>query len=460
MDFDLTGIIGAKRSYEETIDAVEQLLTEENFNDVIQEVKRRITAKVPDVSLERFDREESDNEDDYIEVFDDDDDDDDVSSVCSDEFVEDFMEDESYDVDEKHRIRKEIRYGYELISQRFADFLYIYLKEWCDDLRTELDDLETDGDYSSLAMKEKADNIFITMGEINKLQRRIERIYTELQPAVMPDLFNTFLDEVEEKVRAVLVARDHWPDDNSREEYIKDMYKDALEDAGKKKELGDKMVEELEEEFYQLDEQLEQRDELRESVGALISQVESLVGRDGHYGGEYIALNPALGKLQSFAMLHGMDLDEDLAYDPAVRKINSIENLIIFFTAYQQVLKEIVDVLTEKGADTDYREHVPEPLVNEEVQELAGIRKEQQQVDLVFDRDVFKNLCEQIAHDFRTDTHFTPEALEALQTGAEDYLVDLYKKSIKTTILRNKEEPYAYGTVPNDVNFVLRFNEE
>jgi len=70
---------------------------------------------------------------------------------------------------------------------------------------------------------------------------------------------------------------------------------------------------------------------------------------------------------------------------------------------------------------------------------LEEIRLEQQRTGRVVNRVVFKRLVEEIAQDFG-DVDFEPEAMKALQTAAEGYLVELFEKSNQIVVHGDRDK--------------------
>lgn len=64
----------------------------------------------------------------------------------------------------------------------------------------------------------------------------------------------------------------------------------------------------------------------------------------------------------------------------------------------------------------------------------AEIKKEQSDTGLIINQELFSLLIQELGQDFKIDLQFEPEALEAIQTAAEEYLVDLLKTSNKLAI--------------------------
>lgn len=72
-----------------------------------------------------------------------------------------------------------------------------------------------------------------------------------------------------------------------------------------------------------------------------------------------------------------------------------------------------------------------------DVIKIADIRYEQQKTDLILDRTSFKRLVKEISRDFKSDIHFDQQAIEALQTATEYYLLELFKDATERAINRN-----------------------
>ena len=64
-----------------------------------------------------------------------------------------------------------------------------------------------------------------------------------------------------------------------------------------------------------------------------------------------------------------------------------------------------------------------------EYEAIREIKREQSATELIFDTNAFGNLILEVAQDFSEDIVFTPDALAALQTASEAYLIDIFRKS-------------------------------
>jgi histone H3 len=58
---------------------------------------------------------------------------------------------------------------------------------------------------------------------------------------------------------------------------------------------------------------------------------------------------------------------------------------------------------------------------------LREIRKMQRSTELLIRKAPFQRTVREISYNFKTDCRYTTEALAALQTAAEDYLVHLFE---------------------------------
>jgi histone H3/H4 len=65
---------------------------------------------------------------------------------------------------------------------------------------------------------------------------------------------------------------------------------------------------------------------------------------------------------------------------------------------------------------------------------IAEIRFEQGQTDLLLDELAMDRLTMEIAQDFCGDFKFTPEAMEAIQTAAESYLIEIFQDANLTAV--------------------------
>lgn len=65
---------------------------------------------------------------------------------------------------------------------------------------------------------------------------------------------------------------------------------------------------------------------------------------------------------------------------------------------------------------------------------LREIRKYQKGTDLLIRKLPFQRLCREIARKFKEDVRFTPQAMFALQTAAEEHMIRVIEKSYNATI--------------------------
>ena len=65
---------------------------------------------------------------------------------------------------------------------------------------------------------------------------------------------------------------------------------------------------------------------------------------------------------------------------------------------------------------------------------LSQIRIEQKRTDLIIPKDRFDLLAREILQDYSQDLTFDKEALEALQTAAEDFLINTFEESMKSNV--------------------------
>jgi len=59
---------------------------------------------------------------------------------------------------------------------------------------------------------------------------------------------------------------------------------------------------------------------------------------------------------------------------------------------------------------------------------------------MVFDTDAFRHLVQEIMQDFTTDMDITGNALHALQTAAEDYVLNLFTKANAVVVHSGREK--------------------
>jgi len=84
---------------------------------------------------------------------------------------------------------------------------------------------------------------------------------------------------------------------------------------------------------------------------------------------------------------------------------------------------------------------------------LMEIKKYQKSTDLLLKRRPFQRLVREIAQDYRTDLRFKGSALEALQEGAESYLVELFEHSNTAAIHAKRVTIY-----PKDIQLVRKIS--
>ncbi len=79
---------------------------------------------------------------------------------------------------------------------------------------------------------------------------------------------------------------------------------------------------------------------------------------------------------------------------------------------------------------------------------------EQRSTDLIIDSKAFRLLVAEITQDYRRDTSYTDDAMDALQTATEDYLIDLFRQAGKAAIHGNR----TY-VMPQDIQFIIELHE-
>lgn len=96
--------------------------------------------------------------------------------------------------------------------------------------------------------------------------------------------------------------------------------------------------------------------------------------------------------------------------------------------------------INEQKSNTDDKQDPEDILLNQEIA----------RTDLILPQKKFANLCEEIMQDFRVDTRFDDEALEALQTAAEEYLIQTFSRAAKLA-------RYRYDSVvePRDLHLAV-----
>lgn len=436
-------------------------LFDEIDDETVYEEKRPRESE-PDTSLECYDNEsenssaESSGEEDVSDDF----------SVCSDEDVQDYVEDTLWTYNGGDEAGERARLLFDPDSDiNFAEYIYEKLLEMKQALQDEIDDLYTDGDYFFKSMKEKYDNLYNSYHQFRDLHTRIKNIY-ETNNHPRPELENKFVDEVKSVLTELQneLNSGNYDIEEEDKEYYRNQYRDALTDfkifvgqmdqsetLGPEFDFAHETAESLAEKFYELDEKLEERDQLVESINALEHQLWVLFNHTDFLKDEN---NVALAKLRDFVMRNNMELDIPIeTRQDLFHKFTTIEHLNTFLYSYNDLLKETVDKVVQKGRCAMNEGTVLD--IDPDVQELAGISKEQRMTDLVFDKKKFKRLCDEILYNYSSDRKFDEEAIDALQTAAEDYLVDLFGKTIKATIQRNATVDVPYETTPRDMNFIV-----
>ena len=93
--------------------------------------------------------------------------------------------------------------------------------------------------------------------------------------------------------------------------------------------------------------------------------------------------------------------------------------------------------------------------VETEMRSMSEIRKEQACVGLIIPKMNMEMLIQEIGQDHRLDLEWEPEALEAIQTAAEDYLTKLFKHTLMTALHAGRTH-----IVPWDMQLVRTLREE
>jgi histone H3/H4 len=83
------------------------------------------------------------------------------------------------------------------------------------------------------------------------------------------------------------------------------------------------------------------------------------------------------------------------------------------------------DVAPDDKDSTDEEETTVETSDSSESVEVE-VRKYQRTTDFLIHRKSFKLLVKEILHEFKTDVDMTVDAVDALQTAAEEFLVQLF----------------------------------
>jgi histone H3 len=90
-----------------------------------------------------------------------------------------------------------------------------------------------------------------------------------------------------------------------------------------------------------------------------------------------------------------------------------------------------------------------------EYKSIEEIRAQQQCTGLIIDEENFRRLVAEVAQDYKTDLAFEVDALEAIQTAAEDYLVGLFEDTNIDCIHARRDRIH-----PNDMSCARRVRGE
>lgn len=463
-----------KRLFDEILENNENVNEDELLDEFYMKAKKRLHESEPDTSLECYDVEDS-----STESSDDDDDDDDVEddySVCSDEDVQDYIEDSLGSYNGRNERAERARLLFDPDSDmNFAKYLSEKLLYEKHAIQAEIDDLYIDGDDSYKSMKEKFVNLHTSYYNFKNLHDRIKNIY-ENNNMPCPELENEFLSEVMSVLtdlqNELNSDQTSFSDFNTNEdkEYYSNMYLDAVNDfetfVGRTRTNARDFSESsfgygmsFREKFYELDRKLEERDQLVESINALEERIYAMFDYTDFLRDDIVNKNVAIVKLKDFLDRHQIAIDTPMENRQYLfHNFATIDQLNTFLHTYNDLLQETVDIIVQKGQCAINEETTLN--IDPEMQEISGIAKEQQMTDLVFDKKNFARLCKEIMTDYSFDKKFDDEALEILQTAAEDYLVTLFGKTIKATIQRNSRVDIPYETNPRDMNFIINLNNE
>jgi histone H3/H4 len=86
---------------------------------------------------------------------------------------------------------------------------------------------------------------------------------------------------------------------------------------------------------------------------------------------------------------------------------------------------------------------------------VLEIRTEQLSTATIIDERAFTKLVREIAHDYRTDSEFTPDAIAAFQAATEDHLVEHFRAANRAAIHAKRTEIW-----PRDMQLVLAIRGE
>jgi len=96
-----------------------------------------------------------------------------------------------------------------------------------------------------------------------------------------------------------------------------------------------------------------------------------------------------------------------------------------------------------------------DPLIDAFSVALREIRRYQKSTELLMRIAPFRRLVREIAQDYKTDLRFTRTALEAIQAGAEDYLVNLFIDAMLCVVHARR-----VTLMPKDVQLTRRIRGE
>lgn len=115
-------------------------------------------------------------------------------------------------------------------------------------------------------------------------------------------------------------------------------------------------------------------------------------------------------------------LDES---DQAIIDARNID--VIYESLTHKTNDELISVITQLDILSD-KLHITTD------EKIDAIREEQSNCDLIIDQSAFTKLVREITQDYNTDVRWDPNAIEALQTASEDYLIKLFDNCNRVAI--------------------------
>jgi histone H3/H4 len=155
---------------------------------------------------------------------------------------------------------------------------------------------------------------------------------------------------------------------------------------------------------------------------------------------------------ETFGLVYDLQDDEYMGDDPdiqAAQNLNSRSASIEEILSMTERLNVLLDKLTKDNNNGSRKRK------RDECEALNEIRCEQSSTELILEPRAFRKLTEELIAEYRTDTIVTDDAVEALQTACEDYLVKMFRQAGKAAIHANR----TFITT-KDIQFVVHLTDD